>query len=211
MSSSVRPIAYPSFEPGKSPFRVKGTTYKGLLDRFDRDVPGGFRSVLERIEDPRAVDFLRQTFLPSSMYDIFPLLDAGVVGARIVGKSYRTFVREGAEYQADRDMSGVYRVLLRFASPRRVIERIPRVFMQYMDFGNIDGALAGPSRFEGVVSGIPQPVCPWIQSVLEGFIPVVIRRAGASQASVIVRPFEQERVASGVPLMTAQLSVSWNE
>lgn len=211
MSGSIRPIPSSPFEPGASPFRVKGTTYLGLLGRFERDVPGGIRNVLDRIDDPRVAEFLGQPFLPSSMYDIFPLLDAGIVGARIVGKSYRTFVREGAAYQADRDMSGVYRVLLRLASPRRAVERIPRIFMQYVDFGDIGGSLTSDTRFEGVISGIPQPVCPWIQGVFEGFTPVVLRRAGATQASVIFRPFEPQRTTGRVQLMTAAMSVSWNE
>lgn len=206
--TTTRPNSGP-FDPGQSPYRVKGTTYRGLLDRFDRDLPGGFQSVLDRIVDQRILEFFRQPFLPSSMYDIYPLLDAGAGGARIAGKAYRTFVREGAAYQADRDMSGVYRVLLRLASPRLVIDRVPRIFMQYVDFGSMNGSLTGETRFEGAVRGMPQAVCPWIQGVLEGFVPVVLQRAGAREASVIIRPFEHERTDNGVPLMAAQVNFSW--
>lgn len=208
MTSGIHPI-YGRFEPGRSPFRTKGTSYIGLVTRFDRDLPGGFPSVLERIEDPKAAAFLGQSFLASSTYDILPLLDAGQVGARLGGKIYRSFVREGAAYQADRDMSGVYRMLLRIATPGLVVERIPRVLMQYLDFGKMTGALTDEYRYEGMLTGIPKPVCPWIHSVLEGFTPVVMAKAGASATTVMVRPFEAEGSVDDMPIMKARVTVSW--
>lgn len=200
---------YGPFDPGQSPFKTKGTAYVGINERFEVRLAGGFDAVLERVEDPRVRSFFAQRFLPSSMYDVLPLVEAAQIGAKIVGQSWREFVREGAALQAEKDMRGVYRMLLCVASPQLVVERLPRMLVRYFDFGKVVGEFNGSNRYEAVLTGIPKTVGPWLQGVAEGFIPAVMATSGARQTSVIMHPFEFEADGPGMDFTTTRLSVTW--
>lgn len=199
------------FAPGTSPFRAKGTVYQGLFASFDRRVPGGSRAVLERIEDRDVLAFFDQRFLAGSTYDVLPLLEASQVSSRVAGIPWREFVRGGARFQAERDLNGVYKVLLRLAAPRIVVERLPRVLIQYFNFGKVSGSFSGPTRYEAAAHAIPRPVAPWLGAVAEGFIPHVMTAAGAKEVAVIVHPFTSDGEAHGMELLAARFSVTWVE
>jgi hypothetical protein len=197
------------FEPGKSPFRIKGTAYTGLFQSFDVLIPGGWASVAAAFEDPRVVEFFKQPFLPSSMYDVFPILEADRVAGRLAGKPWRSIARESAVYQVERDLGGVYRGLLKLASARMVVERSPRILMQYLDFGSIEGELVGTTRYEGLISGIPRPASLWLHTCVEAFVLTLFAAAGTHDASVIVHPFQYEGDRDGMEMTRARLSISW--
>lgn len=201
---------YGPFAPGESPFRTKGTAYLGLLASFDRRVPGGSKAVLERLTDPRVAAFFGRRFLASSMYDVLPLLEASMLAAKIAGVPWREFVRGGARFQAERDLSGVYRMLLRVASPTLVVERLARILVQYFDFGEVEGEFTGMTRFEARVRGVPRPVAPWLTAIGEGFIPVVMKAAGAQKTSVLVHPFEPSGHVRGMEVASARFRVTWD-
>jgi hypothetical protein len=200
---------YGPFEPGQSPFRAKGTTYLALYASFDKRVPGGSEAVFSRIEDARVIAFFEQRFLASSTYDILPMLEASKLAAKIAGAPWREFVRGGAKFTAERDLNGVYRVLLKLASPRMVVERLPRILVQYFTFGHVEGHFSGPTRYEAIARGIPKPVAPWLTHAAEGFVPTVMGAAGAKDAAVIVHPFDVEDHVQGMEMHTTRFSVSW--
>ncbi|MCA9590501.1 MAG: hypothetical protein KC657_34595 [Myxococcales bacterium] len=196
--------------PGSSPFRTKGVAYQGLFESFDARVPGGARGAIALL--PRETQtFFDQPFLAGSMYDILPLLELSRQGALLCDVSWREFVREGARRQADRDTRGVYRFMLRVASPKLVVERLPRVMVQYFDFGDVSGEHdpEGRLRYEASVRDLPEPVAPWLSAVGEGFIPVVMERAGARDVSVLVHPSRPCGVRAGVRLLEARFAVKW--
>lgn len=200
---------YGPFAPGESPFRTKGTGYLGLFDSFDRRVPGGKKAVFARLADPRVAAFFAQRFLASSTYDLLPLLDASMTAAKITNVPWREFVRGGARIQAERDLDGVYKVLLRVASARLVVERLPRILVQYFNFGAVEGRFSGEKRFEARIRGVPRPVAPWLTAIGEGFVPVVMQAAGAASSVVLVHPFEHDGEAHGMETTSARFSVSW--
>jgi hypothetical protein len=184
--------------------------YQGLLESFDARVPGGAKEAIALLS-PETAAFFDQPFLAGSMYDILPLLDLSRQGALLCQVSWREFVREGARRQAERDTSGVYRFMLRLASPKLVVERLPRVMVQYFDFGEVSGEHdpEGRTRFDASVRGLPEPVAPWLSAVGEGFIPVVMRRAGARDVSVLVHPPRPCGLQAGVRLLEARFAVKW--
>jgi hypothetical protein len=185
--------------------------YQGLFASFDRRVPGGSRAVLERIEDRDVLEFFDQPFLAGSTYDVLPLLEASQVSARVAGVPWREFVRGGAKLQAERDLNGVYRVLLRLASAKMVVERLPRVLIQYFNFGRVRGSFSAETRYDATVHAIPKPVAPWLSAGAEGFIPHVMSAAGAKDVTVIVHPFATDGEAHGMELLAARFSVTWLE
>lgn len=210
MASSPPSAIYGTFEVGASPFRVKGVAYQGLRASFDARVPGGLEGVVARIDRPELTAFFAQPFLPSSTYDILPLLEASQSAARACGTPWREFVRAGSRLQAERDLGGVYRTLLRLASPRMVVDRIPRILTQYLSFGEVKGALTADTHWEAESRGIPQPVSSWMHAIAEGFVPVLLEAAGAKDVAMVFRPFSVEGRSAGVDLIHARFSVTWS-
>lgn len=198
------------FSPGKSPFRTKGNVYRALFESADSRVPGGAAAVLARIDDPELRAFYDQPFLAASTYDILPIVPFGMAGARILDVPYAEFVRGGAEFTAKRDMSGIYRVLLKLASPERVAARLPRILSQYFDFGRIEGHFPAPRTYEATAFGLPRPLALWMTSVAHGFVPVVMEKAGARNVSVRIRPPTDPTVEHGITLVTASFEVGWS-
>lgn len=198
-----------AFAPGESPFRTKGNVYRALLESADKRVPGGKAAVLAQIEDPALRAFYEQRFLAASTYDIFPLIPFGMAGAKLAGVPYPEFVRRGAELTARRDMNGVYRVILKLASPDMVVARLPRILAQYFAFGEIDGRFNGTRRYEATARGLPRAIANWLTHISQGFIPVVMEQAGARDVSIAIRAPIDSGVAHGVTLVTVSFEVSW--
>ncbi len=197
------------FPPGASPFRAKGNVYRALLESADKRVPGGREAVLALIDDPVLRAFYLQPFLAASSYDIFPLIPFGVAGAKILGVPYGEFVRGGAEFTALRDMNGIYRVLLKLASPEMVIARIPRILAQYFDFGSVEGQFRGERSYEATARGLPKPIAFWLTNIAHGFIPVVLEKAGARRVDMRVRNPTETHVEHGVQLVDVSFDVRW--
>jgi hypothetical protein len=197
------------FPPGKSPFRTKGNVYRALFESADARVPGGRAAVLARIDDPELLAFYDQTFLAASTYDIFPIIPFGMAGAKIVDLSYSEFVRGGAEFAAKRDLAGVYRVLLKLASPELVVARLPRILSQYFDFGRIEGGFSEPRRYEATAFGLPRSVAVWLTSVAHGFVPVVMKHAGARDVTVRIKPQTDPTTVHGVTVVSASFEIRW--
>src|SRR5690242_18619455 len=83
-------IVLPEFEqfpqpPGKNPYRVKGNAYRGHMDYVEQHVPGGIEAMRAGFEDPLLKEFFGQTFLAASFYDLYPLVAAGWVCAKLCG------------------------------------------------------------------------------------------------------------------------------
>jgi hypothetical protein len=197
------------FAPGESPFRTKGNVYRGVLESADARVDGGRSAVIARLEDPRLQEFFRQTFLAASTYDILPLVAFGEAGAKLSGVTHAEFVRVGAAFTAQRDMRGVYKILLKLASPSAVVQRLPRILSQYFDFGKIEGRLTGERTYEARTYGIPRPLVTWIINVTRGFLPVVMESAGARDVTIEVGLAEVEREQQGIDLMKGSFVVRW--
>lgn len=197
------------FAPGTSPFRVKGTAYRGHLDYVARRAPGGVEAMLERMDERQGMRaFYEQPFLASSLYDVFPLAWGGVVGGAMMGTSYLDFVRIRTSEQAKSDVGGVYRVLLALTSPNAVAQRLPKLLGQYFDFGATAIEVNEPGRVVATRTGIPAAIVPWYEKVTEGYCDVVIVRAGAKEVRT-----KSERtaagVAHGVPLMDMRVEITF--
>lgn len=198
------------FAPGESPFRAKGTAYQGLLASADARVPGGSKAVLAAIDDRAMLEFFEQRFLAASTYDVFPIVPFGMAGARVVGMTYPEYVRAGAAFQAKRDMHGIYKVLLKFASPSSVVQRLPRVLVQYFNFGSIEGRFVGERKYEATARGIPKPLIVWLINIAQGFIPVVMGQAGAKDTGVRIHAPQPDGVEHGIELVRAAFTISWS-
>ena len=60
---------------------------------------------------------------------------------------YPDLVTENARYIAERDINGVYMVLLKVAPPELVMQRLLTVALHYLDFGQSQGEFVAPRVF----------------------------------------------------------------
>lgn len=199
-----------TYAAGESPFRAKGNVYRALLESADRRVPGGHRAVIAHLTDPALVRFFAQPFLAGASFDLLPLVPFGVVGARLASMSYPEFVRGGAAFTAERDMRGIYKFLLRFASPAAMVQRLPKILLQYFNFGKVEGRFLSERSYQALVSDVPQPVNLWLMNVAHGFMPVVMKAAGARDVALKVGQATTDSHRHGVEMLRATFTITWS-
>jgi hypothetical protein len=207
-TASFHPEALPA-APGKSPFLAKGHIYRGMLGDFETTVPGGAARAVALIEDDAAREFFRQSFLPGGWYDILPALPLAVASSRGAGRTLSQMSREGARMAAERDVNGVYRFLLKVASPDRVIRAVLRASGQYFAFGSADCVKHEPGHAVIRKLGAPASLVPWFAPTLEGFIGAVMEFAGARDVRVLTRPPEPDGRLQGLETVTLTFEVRW--
>lgn len=192
----------------ESPFHAKGLVYQGARDFYAKRVPGGLDAVRRRLE-PDLADFFGQSFLAGGWYDVLPIVPLSRTAAHLSGVTHPRLVRENAAWVAERDMNGVYRFALKLASPGAVVSRLPRLSMQYFDFGRAEGAATGDRRFETWRYGIPEALAQWMVWVTEGFTPVVLKAAGAGQVTVRVQEQERDGDVLGLHTVRMRFVMEW--
>lgn len=198
------------FRPGEGPFRIKGVAYRGHLDYVAEQVPGGVEEMLRGFRDPALATFFGQKFLPSTFYDIIPLVVAGYVCARQSRQSFSEFVRVRSRYQAKQDLGGIYRVLLKLVSPMHAIERLPALQAQYLDFA-ANGAIEvlAPKRVVMRCTGLPAMLAGWYTIVNETYIDVVLTAAGARNVLVRTAPHQPDGKIEGVDAVKWECEARW--
>ena len=208
-NDGIQALAALPFAPGTSPFRVKGTAFRGHFEYVTRVFPPGLERMLDAIDDPALKDFFRQHFLASSFYDVFPLAWAAVIGAKMSKMPYLDFVRIRTREQAKLDVGGVYRVLLALASPNAVAQRLPRLVSQYFNFGGATVQKNVPGEVMAVQSGMPLPLVPWYEVLVTNYCEVVLSRAGAKNLQVKCTRADGGQ-AHGIPLMDLHLEMKFD-
>lgn len=160
-------------------FQTKGLVYRGALDFYATRVPGGANAVRGALHEPSVVTFFDQAFVPGAWYDVRPIVAISRAAAQACVINHAQLVRENAAWLARRDIHGVYKFLLRLASPEAVALRLARASMQYFDFGKAESQMEGPKRCVAVQSGLPDALASWFAWAAEGFAPVALAAAGA--------------------------------
>jgi hypothetical protein len=205
----------PEFErfpkpPGANPYRVKGNAYRGHMDYVEEHVPGGAQAMREGFADPALSEFFGQTFLAASLYDLYPLVAAGHVCARLCGTSFDEFVRVRCEFQAERDVAGIYKMLLKLSSAEGLASRLPRLMAQYFDFASAETHLVAPGHVVGEQKGVPQKqLAPWLSIVAESYMRTILPMAGARELRVNVESLRTPERRDGVELCTLRTDIVW--
>jgi hypothetical protein len=197
------------FSFGDSPFHVKGVLYQGTQTYFTKQVPGGLPALLDAIDQPPLREFIAQKFLASSRYDVMPVHALIEYESRAVGQDVATYLRARSSWQAAQDIHGVYRVMLRLASPERVMQRLPRLLIQMFDFMSADLEETGAGERLVSFAGVPRPLETWVRVAFGVYTETAITLAGAKGASVSFLDSSPDGVRAGVPLLRLRLRVAW--
>jgi len=135
---------------------------------------------------------------------------AGYVCGRLSGMSFADFVRARSHYQANRDLNGLYRILLKLTSPSAVLKRLPALLAQYLDFvGPTVETQLDARRCKLRGGPIPMMLVPWFRVVNDVYLQVTLAAAGARD--VTVRPFFDEPAGElqGFPAVFMNYEVEW--
>jgi hypothetical protein len=184
--------------------------FAGTQAYFEKEVDGGLAKLLDTIDAPPLRDFIAQKFLASSRYDVMTVPALIAYEARAVGQDLETYLRDRAKWQAEQDIHGVYRVMLRLASAEQVMKRLPRLLIQMFDFMTAD--IEDPGARERIVcfSGLPAPLETWVRIAFSVYIETSLTIAGAKSVDVSFLDAERESAKAGIALNRLRLRVRWS-
>jgi hypothetical protein len=191
-----------------APFQAIGMIYLGVREFCARRVPGGDDAISQRL--PADVQrFWRQLFLANGKYDALPLLAITRAAAELAGMEQPDLVRENARFIAHRDIHGVYRLLLKIASPRQVALRMAKVSMRYFFFGAAESEPIGESAVLARQTGVPTVFADFLTWAAEGFATVALETAGASGVSVQRQAQVPDGEVGGIETSTITWHMQW--
>jgi hypothetical protein len=203
-----------AFAPGTSPFHAKGLVYGGAREYWDIRVPGGSAAIAQAVAatgDAALAEFLDGRFVPSGLYDVLPIAPLSSVAARLAKVSHAQLVRDNAAWLAERDLRGVYRVILAVASIESVAMRLGKLSMQYFDFGRAETVPVRDKVVESRRFGIPASLAPWFIFAADGFVPVALKLAGAKSVRLRHGSPAPDGSAHGVPLVQVRFEIAWSD
>lgn len=208
--SSSRFRHAPAHAPGASPLHVKGVLYRATQEYFRDQVQGGLESLYAELAgEPEILEFIQQPFLAGSWYDVLPVATLIHAEARAMRLPLASYLRVRARYQAESDIHGVYRFLLKLVSPDSVAMRLPRLMAQMLDFGTTESKLVEPGHAELTMRGFPAALTDWYTFGFNVYADVAIRLAGAKKVTVTIHPSQPEPSRDGIPMVTINMEARY--
>ena len=193
----------------RAAFNVKGLVYRGTQEFYAKRLAGGLEVLKRQLVDEKLVQFWEQNFTPGAWYDLFPLMAINQAASRVAGVPYTELVKENAAYIAERDINGVYRLLLKLASPELVASKLPRASLQYLDFGEAEGKMVGDKRFHAVQRRVPAAFASWMTASVQGFAPTALAIVGAKDIAITTRSVSQDTAPAENRTVELTHEVTW--
>jgi hypothetical protein len=197
------------FEPGHSPFHMRGSVYAGTRKYFDAHVPGGIDAAYREIRDPQLLAFFQQEFAPDGWYDVLPVAPLIRAEAKAAGVPIAEYMRARARFQAQLDIQGLHRLLLKIASPEMVAMRMPALISRVFDFGQASAERRGRGHVTSIMRGWPLILGEWYLNAFNVYTDTALRLAGAIQCTVRLAPPEPEGAQQGVETVTIRSDTLW--
>ena len=195
---------------GESPFHVKGNVYAGTKQFFAKKVDGGLDALYKAIDDPALAEFIQQKFVAVAWYDVLPAVPLIRAEARVLGLGTKRYLQLRTAYQAEQDLAGVYRMILKLASAELVALKMPRLFAQVFDFGTSDARVVAPGHVEGAVRDFPASLFDWFSVSLEVYTRAALKMTGAREAAVVARRVKSSAPPGGEPMASLQIDMRWS-
>jgi serine/threonine protein kinase len=193
---------------GKSPFRVKGLAYKGLVHYVSTKIDGGMAAVSASLRDPVLRDYLAQSFLASTFYDFFPLVAASAAVAALGNVPLEAFAQSQGRSQAKYDAEHAYRSFIQGRSITDFPSRFRLIATRYYDFGEWEANSFSPKTLTFVERGIPAWAIPWFSPMQSGYISTLVGLVARREASVTVYPTRRDASIEGMQTVVLEMDVS---
>lgn len=198
------------FAFGESPFHVKGVLYKATRTYFEQNVEGGFERLVAAVEPAPLREFIAQPFLASGRYDVMPVPALIEHEARVVGLSFEDYLLERTRWQAQQDIHGIYRLLLKLTSPERVMTRLPKVLVQMFDFPTVELRKIGERDRAATFGQVPEVLVPWLEIGFSVYAKTALSLAGADDVRVDFTGSSKRAIEAGVTLSQMKMRVRWS-
>jgi hypothetical protein len=204
--TGILPVSFPStlpFPPGSSPFLVKGSYYRELQDRLV-----DWEGIIKCVEDPAVRAFGLQRFLASEWYDYLPVLFMARGLGVYMGCPADVAISEQAVRNAKRQLGGIYKFVLSFASPEVGMRRMRNVYRQIYHFGRCEIEVKGNSA---VTSYHEWPsMMAWLYQVTtDAWVGTLLKISGAKSIRRDWAPPQPDGNRDGVDLVRLDVRTSW--
>lgn len=202
----MRPLP---FEPGASPFHIKGLMYYGIIKHAQHRIPGGLEALREALPTDGLRRFVDEPFIAASWYDVFPIMPITATVARLAGKPVADFVSQRTARQAEKDIRGMYRFLLKMTSAQTLAKNLPRVTSQVFDFGDVDITRAEKGSVRAVRTGLPETLAAWYAAIAVAYIGRAMELGGVKSPRMIPSTPEPDGRRDGVPVVRLPFELTW--
>lgn len=201
------PVEFPArlpFPPGQSPFLIKGSYYKELQDRLV-----DWEGIMKAVGDDAVRAFGTQRFLASEWYDYLPV----IFMARGLGQYLEVpadqAISDQAIKNARRQLSGIYKFVLSFASPAMGMRRMRNVYRQIYNFGRCEIEV---TENNAVASYHEWPaMMAWVYQVTtDAWVGTLLNIAGATNIKRIWAPPVPDGTRDGVSLVRLEVQTTWS-
>jgi hypothetical protein len=197
------------YQPGTSPFHVKGLTYRNAIDFFDSDLAGGSAAVIAELRDVRLREFLSQRFLAGTWYDVLPIVSILQTAAQVGRRTPLELMRKMARESAQKDINGVYRLLLKLASPETVVERLPGAAKQVFSFVTVAVQNFGERAYRVTSDGVPTLVAGIYMASTEAYVARALELAGAREVRQLWLAPTPLGSREGLPIVRLNRELHW--
>jgi len=187
------------FDPGASPFRIKGNAYRGHLEYVRQELTGGEDAMLAALPAAQRA-FWSQSFLPTSYYDIHPLVASAAPCARLARTDTQTFLETRTRWQARYDVRGAYGFFARMLGRLTLASLVPRAIGLYFEFVRPEVLRDGDSVLVQM-HGIPLPIAGWFATMFSSYADELFVLQDADSRFTLQAPIPAEP-AHGVRTVT---------
>lgn len=187
-------------------FHMKGNAWRGIKEYITREIG------LDRINPllkPETRAFFDQTFIASIWYDVQPVTEVTQVGAQLTKMRHDVFCRAIGTFIYERDMTGIYRAILRFASPELMVKALPLATTRYFDFVKLETTRVGPKAYDVLILGVPSETAATYTNVTSIFIERAITGSGGRNVTAQCTPPTPGPSISGTPTARIVRQLRW--
>jgi len=118
--------------------KMKGTGWNGNIEYLLK-IAG--EEGLEKVKAALSVEDRETIFskpiLPYSWIDYNVYMRFMMTADRILGNGDLSLIREATMYNARKDLTGIYKIFISFATPQVIVRNAPKVWRQYFDTGDM--------------------------------------------------------------------------
>ncbi|MGZ3417097.1 MAG: hypothetical protein ACXWUG_03660 [Polyangiales bacterium] len=200
--------SYSPFPVGESPFRAKGVLFRGTQEFFEENVRGGLGTLLQQLGEGPLAAFISQKFLPASTYDALTIPALIRAEADACGLSLPLYMHKRTRWQAERDMNGVYRLLLKVTSAETIVVRLPRVLSQMFNFPQPVTEVSDSVSLTQL-KGVPDVLAAYFEMAVGTYAPALLELAGAKKAKAELVGVTPAGVQHGLRIVDLQFRASW--
>jgi hypothetical protein len=199
-------VAFPAalpFLPGTSPFLVKGSYYRELQERLvDWD------GIMGAVDDGAVREFGLQRFLATEWYDYLPvLLMARALGIYLDCPADQA-IGDQAVKSARRQLSGIYKFVLSFASPEVGMRRMSNVYRHIYSFGRCEISISG-DRAVSTYHEWPLMMAWLYQVTTDAWVGALLGISGATSVRRAWSAPVPDGTRDGVDLVRLEVRTTW--